>query len=135
MGKVMGRAARILEKQKQKELSSNKGGNKSKITPSHMKSRDNLQAAMALKESMNSSGMNAEKEEDKDPSVKLVNVKVENIKIKGMEKEEETEMDLDRKDQDKSKVKNKDRNEDEKKRKFEEDDGGETNKGVVGLVG
>merc|ERR1712238_435282 len=135
--KVMGRAARILEKQKQKELSSNKGGNKSEITPSHMKSRDNLQAAMALKESMNSSGMNAEKEEDKDPSVKLVNVKVENIEIKGMEKEEETEMDLDRKYQDKSKVKNKDRNEDEdeKKRKFEEVDDGETNKGIVGLVG
>merc|ERR1712161_180211 len=33
------------------------------------KSRDNLQAAMALKESMSSSGLNSGKEEDKDPSV------------------------------------------------------------------
>mmetsp|Transcript_26197 Transcript_26197/g.71896 ORF Transcript_26197/g.71896 Transcript_26197/m.71896 type:complete len:673 (+) Transcript_26197:120-2138(+) len=49
--KVMGRAARILEKE-QAERSLKKEA-RGKINYSHMKSRDNLQAAIALKESLN----------------------------------------------------------------------------------
>lgn len=49
--KAVGRAAKILEKQQEKELTpTNKG--QGKIKSSHMKSKDNLQAALALKQSL-----------------------------------------------------------------------------------
>jgi 5'-3' exoribonuclease 2 len=51
--KVMGRAARILEKQQENEKSLKKQGD-AKIKSSHMKAKDNVQAAIALKHSLNS---------------------------------------------------------------------------------
>ena len=120
--KVMGKAAKILEKQKQKELSSSKKGGKSKIKPSHMKGQDNLQAAMALKESLNVGDV---KEEAGEHPV----VKVENVK-----KEEEIDMDVDSENKDESKVKIENETESAKKRKFETVEK-DTNEPGVGLVG
>jgi 5'-3' exoribonuclease 2 len=120
--KVMGKAAKILEKQKEKELASSKKGVKSKIKPSHIKGQDNLQAAMALKESLNERGVKVEEGED---SV----VKVENVK-----KEEEIDMDVDSENKDESKVKIENETESAKKRKFEAVDK-DTNEPGVGLVG
>ncbi len=94
--KVKGRAARILEKQK--EQVALKKEVKGKIKSSHMKSRDNLQAAIALKRSLESTTV--KKEDDNLPA------------------SNETETDADEKDRDTtmSTVEV----EGEKKRKFEE---------------
>ena len=115
--KVMGRAARILEKQKgEQSLKKEVTG---KIQSSHMKSRDNLQAAVALKESFNEP--NVKKDEGEDSA------------------QNEIEMDLNGKDGDASKAKI----ESEKKRKFDKVDGesgldkdtSESGVGVVGNIG
>ena len=113
--KVMGRAARILEKQKNEQ--SLKKESKVKIKSSHMKSRDNLQAAIALKQSLDGRGV--KKEED-----------YSSIK-------NETGVDAQAKEGDAtSEVKI----EDSKKRKLEEADcnqgaSKETNKSGIGVVG
>jgi 5'-3' exoribonuclease 2 len=92
--KVMGRAARILEKQKAEHAL--KTEVKGKIKSSHMKSRDNLQAAIALKESLKDGC--TKKEDDKDSL------------------ESENGMDVDKKDESGVKI------ESEKKRKIDEVD-------------
>jgi 5'-3' exoribonuclease 2 len=51
--KATGRAGKILEKHQEKEVPVKKQG-EGKIKSSHMKSKENLQAALALKESLNS---------------------------------------------------------------------------------
>ncbi|VEU36446.1 unnamed protein product [Pseudo-nitzschia multistriata] len=61
--KVMGRAARILEKEKAER--SLKKEVKGKFNISHMKSKDNLKAAVALKESFKKSATKNEEDHDK----------------------------------------------------------------------
>jgi len=113
--KVKGRAARILEKQK--EQVALKKEVKGKIKSSHMKSRDNLQAAITLKKSLESTAV---KKEDDDMPVR-----------------KETESDADEKDADTTM--STDKIEGEKKRKFEEVEAEsvekEENKTGVGEVG
>lgn len=127
--KMLGRAARILEKQKLNELPSKKGSNKSKIKASHVKSRDNLQAALTLKESLDKTGVEIKKEESKDTSIEA-----EDSKIETMDggKGEETKMDLQEEDQS-GEAENAIGS--EKKRKFKELDSKEVDKAGVGLVG
>lgn len=59
--KVMGRAARILEKQSGKEQALKKQGEE-KIVSSHMKAKDNLKAALALKQSLSEAVVKKEEE-------------------------------------------------------------------------
>lgn len=127
--KMLGRAARILEKQKLNELSSKKGSNKSKIKASHVKSRDNLQAALTLKESLDKTGVEIKKEESKDTSIEAEDSKIETV---DGGKGEETEMDLQEEDQS-GEAENAIGS--EKKRKFKELDSKEVDKAGVGLVG
>jgi 5'-3' exoribonuclease 2 len=58
--KAVGRSAKILEQQQEKELASKNQG-LGKIKSSHMKSKDNLQAALALKQSLNGGLIKEEK--------------------------------------------------------------------------
>lgn len=57
--KVMGRAARILEKKKEQEQTMKKQGEE-KIVSSHMKAKENLKAALALKQSLGGIAMKEE---------------------------------------------------------------------------
>ena len=128
--KMLGRAARILEKQKLNELSSKKGSNKSKIKASHVKSRDNLQAALTLKESLDKTGVEIKNEESKDTSIEAEDSKIETV---DGGKGEETEMDLQEEDQSGGEAENAIGS--EKKRKFKELDSKEVDEAGVGLVG
>lgn len=71
---VVGRAARILEKQQAKEQPLKKKGD-TKIKSSHMQSKDNLQAALAMKESLG--GMKSDKDTDERPAADDFNVEME----------------------------------------------------------
>jgi 5'-3' exoribonuclease 2 len=59
--KVMGRAAKILEKQNAQEQALKKKG-ETKIVSSHMKAKENLKVALALKQSLDGVTMKEEKE-------------------------------------------------------------------------
>lgn len=126
--KVKGRAARILEKQKsqvalKKEI-------EGKIQSSHMKSRDNLQAAIALKKSLekvkvkNEEGHDVgtnETKSDRDTIMTTEKIECDGSKVKKEEDDclasNETENDVNRKDGDT--VISTDKIKGEKKRKFE----------------
>jgi len=141
--RVMGRAARILEKeQAERSLKKEVRG---KINSSHMKSRDNLQAAVALKESLNDS-RDRKKEEDQDAAAKNQEESSLNESRDNKKEEEDQDaaakndagMDLDEKDEDTTtsaatKIES-------KKRKVDEVGGDsgtekETNKTGIGEVG
>ena len=84
--KVKGRAARILEKQ-QAQVALKKEV-KGKIQSSHMKSRDNLQAAIALKKSLEKGNIKKEEDDHGDSAMATAETEAEEVKIKKEEDDE-----------------------------------------------
>ena len=76
--KVMGRAARILEKQKEQEHALKKQGD-TKIKSSHMRTKENLEAALALKQSLGGAAVKEEPEEEETKEENDVEIKTEEL--------------------------------------------------------